>query len=71
MSGFAFLIIYIAEMYFVVRLSDKYTRPGETMLTPEEFMTRATFDDVIRMRFHVVNSWAMLGLMSIRSLVHL
>lgn len=67
----AALVIFIAEYFAMRALDQKYLREGEERLDLLEFRTRASFDDVLRMHHHVVNSWLAMGFLTIGSIVKL
>ena len=64
-AGFIFLF----EAYAVVKLDLKYRKEGEGFLSVEEFLARASLEDIIRLRYHSIASWLALGFMTIGSLL--
>lgn len=57
----AVLLIFGAEMIAMRALERKYMREGEDDISTDEFICRASFDDVLRMRHHIISWWISFG----------
>lgn len=67
MTGIAWAALFIWGAEFIVlrALDRKYMREGEDYLSPEEFLSRASLDDILRYRHHVISSWIAFGTVTI------
>lgn len=63
----AAFIIFWLEILAIYWLEQKYCRPGEEKISVEEFICRASLDDILRYRHHAISSWIALGVMTISS----
>lgn len=63
----AALFIFTMEIFALRILECKYHRAGEESISVEEFIARASFDDILRHRFHALTAWIALGIMTIAS----
>jgi len=63
----AALFIFAMSMTSMYWLEQKYRRPGEKNISTEEFIYRASFDDILRHRYHAITGWISLGIMTIAS----
>lgn len=62
------LALFMLESHAIYSLDRKYMREGETRLTVDEFIVRATLQDILLMRHHVISSWLLLGIATMGTL---
>lgn len=62
------LIVSLIRMY---KLDRKYCREGEDMIEVEEFISRASLEDIIKMQHYSTNFIMSFCLMTIGSIVNL
>lgn len=62
--------IFAMSLTSIHYLEKKYWRPGEDRITVEEFIYRASLDDILRHRYHAITGWIAMGIMTIASTMH-
>jgi hypothetical protein len=65
----AAITIFFMEIGALWWLEQKYCREDETTISIDEFITRATLDDILRHRHHAISAWIALGTAAIASIV--
>ena len=65
----ACLVIFSMEIYAVLALFRKYRSPNEDDLTNEDFLSRCSLEDLIKLRYHVNSVWLALGMMTMGTLL--
>lgn len=61
----AALIIFSIEIAAMRAIAQKYTRDDEDLIEVEEFISRASLEDIVRMRHHSITSFIAFCLLSI------